>query len=290
MGNDAAFENAAHIPDGESYPALWKDRAARFREGRLSSLDLPYGWRPREKLDLFFPDRLARGLVVFVHGGYWRRFDRKTWSHLAEGPLKQGWAVAIPSYDLAPENRISGITRQVVGAVKLAAWHVSGPVRLVGHANLIHRYSPGKNDIGLDSVYESWIVSQDSLQYPSVAISRSIPAYASVGEETSDGLAVTGLFFKLLTYRARDGRTRYAPLILAAEVTPPDPQRLSAAEISVVALAVLMGLSLAWHVARAMRRPRPRRRPIAAGLPASFSDNPDTAPDEPPSRVTESDV
>ena len=66
------------------------------------------GPHPRQRLRSV-PARRARprGLVVFVHGGYWRAFDRELWSHLAGGPLARGWAVAIPGYVLAPEARIA---------------------------------------------------------------------------------------------------------------------------------------------------------------------------------------
>ena len=61
------------------------------------------------------------GLVVFVHGGYWRAFDRGDWSHLAAGPLARGWAVAMPGYVLAPEARIAAITAMIREAVAAAA-------------------------------------------------------------------------------------------------------------------------------------------------------------------------
>ena len=49
-------------------------------------------------------------LVVFVHGGYWLRFHRDIWSHFAQGLTARGWAVAMPSYTLAPEARIAAMT------------------------------------------------------------------------------------------------------------------------------------------------------------------------------------
>jgi acetyl esterase/lipase len=50
---------------------------------------------------------------VFVHGGYWLRFGRGDWSHLAAGPVARGWAVALPSYTLAPAARIAAITAEI---------------------------------------------------------------------------------------------------------------------------------------------------------------------------------
>jgi acetyl esterase/lipase len=134
MELDDAFANAAHIPGAEAYPEKWAAAADAFRAQILCELDLVYGESPRQKLDLFHPPRLAKGLVVFVHGGYWLRFDKSFWSHLAAGPLAHGWAVAMPSYDLCPDVSITDIGNQVATAIALAADRVPGPLRLTGHS------------------------------------------------------------------------------------------------------------------------------------------------------------
>ena len=134
MDFDDAYANAAHIPGADAYPDKWAQAAAAFRAKTLCEIDLPYGETARQKLDLFHPDRLAKGLVVFVHGGYWLRFDKSFWSHLAAGPLSHGWAVAMPSYDLCPDVRITDIGQQVANAIAMAANRVTGPIRLVGHS------------------------------------------------------------------------------------------------------------------------------------------------------------
>ena len=72
--------------------------------------------------------------MVFVHGGYWRAFDRGTWSHLAAGPLARGWAVAMPGYVLAPEARIAAITAMVAEAIDGGRGRGPGADRLAGHS------------------------------------------------------------------------------------------------------------------------------------------------------------
>lgn len=132
-----AYANAAHIPGAADFPPRWSAAAEAFRAelaetGRFRSL--AYGPGAREALDLFLPEGKVKGLVVFVHGGYWLRFDRSVWSHFAAGALAQGWAVAMPSYDLCPDVRIADITRQVAAAVSRAAEEVAGPIHLTGHS------------------------------------------------------------------------------------------------------------------------------------------------------------
>lgn len=129
-----AFSNADYIPDGMSYPDMWSKRAATFRDQQMGQLDIAYGDHPRERFDLFLPSAPPKGLVVIVHGGYWLAFDKSSWSDLAAGPLAHGWAVAMPSYTLAPEASLPQITTQIGRAIALAADMVDGPIRLTGHS------------------------------------------------------------------------------------------------------------------------------------------------------------
>ena len=138
MSLDDAYANHLHVKDADTYPPRWSDLAAAFRD-RLASqgradLNVPYGATARQACDIFTPEGPAAGLVIFVHGGYWRRFDRSFWSHLAAGPLARGWSVAIPSYDLCPDVRISEITAQIARAVEMLAARHAGPLALCGHS------------------------------------------------------------------------------------------------------------------------------------------------------------
>lgn len=135
---DNAYANGANIAGGERWPGLWVDPATAFRTARVAAgraeLDIAYGPAERNQLDLFLPDGEAKGLVVFIHGGFWLRLDKSFWSHLATGPLANGYAVAMPSYTLCPDIRISGIVREIGAAVEKAASMVEGPIRLTGHS------------------------------------------------------------------------------------------------------------------------------------------------------------
>lgn len=136
---DDAYSNFAYIPNGYEYPAKWLALAAQFRKemhGKgLLKTDLSYGPHARNRLDLFMPGRDPSGLAVFVHGGYWMEdFDKSAWSHLAKGALDHGFAVAVPSYTLCPEVRVSDITVQVGLAISRAASEIAGPIHLTGHS------------------------------------------------------------------------------------------------------------------------------------------------------------
>ena len=132
---DDAFANMAYVEGSEKLPEIWAGRAAAYRAG-LSELeqDIHYGTSERERFDLIWPEGEAKGLAVFVHGGYWLKFDKSYWTNLAEGARANGFAVCLPSYTLAPEARISQITAQISAAIEAASARVSGPIHLAGHS------------------------------------------------------------------------------------------------------------------------------------------------------------
>lgn len=139
MNPNIAYANADFIPNGTAYFERWAEDASAFREleatiGR-ARLNQSYGNHPRERLDLFYPKSRPVGLFVFVHGGYWSALGREDMSHMAKGATESGWAVALPSYPLAPEVRIAEIARAVSRAVERASALVPrGPIHLAGHS------------------------------------------------------------------------------------------------------------------------------------------------------------
>ncbi|WP_338831815.1 alpha/beta hydrolase [Bradyrhizobium sp. 27S5] len=135
--NDA-YANAANIPGGERWPGAWVQPAEAYRDELQGTararLDISYGENARNRFDLFLPQGSPQGLVVFVHGGFWRALDKSYWSNLARGSVDSGYAVAMPSYTLCPAVRIADITREVGAAVERAASMVEGPLFLTGHS------------------------------------------------------------------------------------------------------------------------------------------------------------
>lgn len=135
---DDAYTNSAYIPGGDTYRPKWAAAAEAFRtemarQGR-AQLDQAYGSHARERFDVFLPEGSPKGTFIFIHGGYWMAFDKSSWSHLAAGALAHGWTVALPSYTLCPDVRITDIVAQVGRAVAAIVERTSGAIRLAGHS------------------------------------------------------------------------------------------------------------------------------------------------------------
>ncbi|MBU6496970.1 MAG: alpha/beta hydrolase [Rhodospirillales bacterium] len=116
---DTAYNNLAAVPAHPKLFADWARRSARFRGWHHGYLNLAYGERPRERLDLFLAANPAAPTLAYIHGGYWQMpFQTKeTYSTLAEGALSHGLNVAMVEYTLAPEARMDLIVDEVHQAI-----------------------------------------------------------------------------------------------------------------------------------------------------------------------------
>lgn len=123
---DDAYSNSAYIPDAAAIVARLQETSDAFRAAHTP--------QPLGRGRLYLPDQPARGLAVFIHGGYWMEPYPDLWSGLAAGAFAQGWAVAMPSYELAPRARIADMAVEVAGAIADAAAQIEGPIALTGHS------------------------------------------------------------------------------------------------------------------------------------------------------------
>lgn len=135
---DNAYANGANIAGGSDWPEAWVGPARTYRERMLlaerAELAHSYGERPRNVYDLFLPEEAARGIVVFVHGGYWQSLDNSYWSHLAQGSIAHGFAVAMPTYTLCPDVHIADVVVEIGRAITQIAARFAGPIHLAGHS------------------------------------------------------------------------------------------------------------------------------------------------------------
>lgn len=130
----AAYDNAGAVPAHPAIIEAWPRDAAAYREENAPEV-AAYGSAERERIYLFRPESPPKGLVVFIHGGWWRRFEPESFLHLARGPVARGWAVAMPGYTLCPNIKVTGICAQMESAVSVACEQVGdGPLVICGHS------------------------------------------------------------------------------------------------------------------------------------------------------------
>jgi len=115
---DKAYDNTNAVVDSGARREGWIARSERFRALHPEGLDLAYGPRPRNKLDLYRCGRAKSPLFAFIHGGYWQRNSKEIFACMADGPLANGMDVAFLGYTLAPEASLSAIVEEIAEAVR----------------------------------------------------------------------------------------------------------------------------------------------------------------------------
>ena len=99
----------------EIIPA-WKIRAEQTRDRFAFEADIPYCSHPREVLD-FYRAPKAKGIMIYIHGGYWRMLSKVETSWVADGFVEQGISVALINYPLCPEVSLSDIRSSIIRAL-----------------------------------------------------------------------------------------------------------------------------------------------------------------------------
>lgn len=129
------YDNRARVASHPTIIARWSHDAAAFRTKAKMEADVSYGATPRCVMDIFFPAKPDDAPVtMFVHGGYWRAFDQKTFSHMSKGLVARGAIVAVPTYDLAPYVTLSTILDEMRDCAAHLWRRFRRPLTVIGHS------------------------------------------------------------------------------------------------------------------------------------------------------------
>ena len=132
---DTAYDNTNAVPDAAQRRDAWIARSAQMRAERSELLDLAYGPKPRNTIDVFRCGRERAPLFVFIHGGYWQHNAKDMFACMADGPLARGFDVALIGYTLAPDVTLTEIVAETYAAVR---WlRREGPRRGVARGKLV---------------------------------------------------------------------------------------------------------------------------------------------------------
>jgi arylformamidase len=132
---EAEYNNRRAVPEYEEIAARWaKATAAWVAEADILA-DQPYGPGERQRYDLY----RARGatnapLVIYIHGGYWQRGDRKAVGFVTKELNARGIDVACPSYSLAPAAKVTAIMDELRQCVKTLYERTKKRPVVVGHS------------------------------------------------------------------------------------------------------------------------------------------------------------
>jgi len=118
---NTAYDNRGAVQDSQQWLAGWGDRSKAIRGRADAILDIRYGDAERARLDYFRCGATRAPVLVFFHGGYWLRNHKDMFAFIAEGPLAQGFDVALPGYTLAPDASLTQIVAEAGAAIDFLA-------------------------------------------------------------------------------------------------------------------------------------------------------------------------
>jgi arylformamidase len=121
-----------HVPDFETYFEKWETLSRRTEKKLPIFKDIPYGDLPRECLDVFPSGLAGSKTLLFIHGGYWQRFDKSMFHFIAGAFAKYGVTTVLMNYPLAPAATMDGI---VTSCQKALHWLQDNCSKMNGDAN-----------------------------------------------------------------------------------------------------------------------------------------------------------
>src|SRR5262245_2271229 len=131
---EAEYNNRKRVPEYPEIAERWSLLAAAYRLAGDLQPDQPYGARERQRYDLFRAGGEDSPLVVYIHGGYWQRGDRKDYSFVARELNAQGITVAIPSYTLCPAASVMEIGNDIQQCLAALWKQTKKRPTVVGHS------------------------------------------------------------------------------------------------------------------------------------------------------------
>ena len=135
---DAQYALERVVPDAASYAGFYEGESGRARGELEHHPNVPYGPTLAEHADVYpAPGGAARGapVLVYLHGGYWRKFSSKEFGFVARGPASRGVATVVVNYALCPVVTVGEIVRQARAAL---AWTYKNAAGFGGDAGRIH--------------------------------------------------------------------------------------------------------------------------------------------------------
>ena len=131
---EAQYNNRRRVPEHVDITARWAAASHDYRGKAGARLDLAYGPGERHRYDLFPAAAAAAPVLVYIHGGYWQRGDRRDFAFVARELNAAGLTVVLPSYSLCPAVGVMDIVGEL--ATFLAALWQQERIHplLVGHS------------------------------------------------------------------------------------------------------------------------------------------------------------
>jgi len=114
---DLQYNNRFHVPDFENHLKQWES-LSRIAEKKYSVIkDIPYGDRSREFLDIYPSSKTGSKTLIFIHGGYWQKFDKSSFHFIAGAFADYDITTVLLNYPLIPSVNMNEVVQSCHKAV-----------------------------------------------------------------------------------------------------------------------------------------------------------------------------
>ncbi|MEP6746620.1 MAG: alpha/beta hydrolase [Bacteroidota bacterium] len=137
---DRQYNNRLHVPDYFLHLERWEMLSRQTEKDLPVVKDIVYGALPREQLDIYPSQQPFSKTLLFIHGGYWHKFDKAAFQFIAGAFSKDNITTVLVNYPLAPVVSIDQITASCRKAIQWVYHNIStyngdpGQVYIAGHS------------------------------------------------------------------------------------------------------------------------------------------------------------
>ena len=115
---DSDIDLRARHPNYREFLDHNEAASERIRSVLRCSLDVAYDMHPLQRADLFPAASVDAPALVFIHGGYWRALDKRSYAFVAKPFVDAGYAAVVLNYRLMPAVRMTDVIADIQQALR----------------------------------------------------------------------------------------------------------------------------------------------------------------------------
>ncbi|PWU04479.1 MAG: alpha/beta hydrolase [Bacteroidetes bacterium] len=141
---DSQYNTRLHVPDFATHLDRWESLSRKTEKEIPVIKDISYGKLPLEGLDIYPSLQPHSKTLIFIHGGYWHKFDKSSFQFIAKAFWPYNITTVLLNYPLAPEVSMDQISASCRNAVQWLYQNISayngdpGQLYIAGHSAGAH--------------------------------------------------------------------------------------------------------------------------------------------------------